>query len=88
MGYYQSWNVRNGACNKVSPKQLNTTDYTHLFYAFASVDPVSFRIAPAHPGDPAMMREFTALSKAGKLQTWIAIGDFDFSDPDQLTHTT
>jgi chitinase len=87
VGYYQSWNVRNRACNKVSPNQLNTTGYTHLFYSFAFIDPVSYRIVPAHADDPTMMREFTALSGNG-LQTWIAIGGFDFSDPGTATHTT
>ncbi len=88
VGYYQSWNVRDRLCNKVSPNQLNTTGYTHLFYSFASIDPVTFNIAPAHADDDAMMREFTALSSSGQLQTWIAIGGFDFSDPGQPTHTT
>ncbi|KAM7195912.1 hypothetical protein V8F20_007277 [Naviculisporaceae sp. PSN 640] len=95
VGYYQSWNVRNRVCNKISPNQLNTTGYTHLFYSFASIDPVSFRVVPAHTDDPAMMREFTALSRRGNgLQTWIAIGGFDFSDPEtpdggpNPTHTT
>jgi chitinase len=87
VGYYQSWNVRNRVCNKVSPRDLNTTGYTHLFYSFASIDPATYRIAPAHTDDPAMMREFTGLAKDG-LQTWIAIGGFDFSDPGTPTHTT
>jgi chitinase len=87
IGYYQSWNVRNRVCNKVSPKQLNTTGYTHLFYSFASIDPVAFIIAPAHADDPAMMREFTSLAKPG-LKTWIAIGGFDFSDKGTPTHKT
>jgi chitinase len=34
-----------------------------------------------------MMREFTGLAKDG-LQTWIAIGGFDFSDEGTPTHTT
>ncbi|KAH7117301.1 oviduct-specific glycoprotein [Dactylonectria macrodidyma] len=88
IGYYQSWNVRDRACNKVSPSQLNTTGYTHLFYSFASIDPGTYKITPAHSDDPAMMKDFTALSKDGKLQTWIAIGGFDFSDPGKSTHTT
>ncbi|KAK7994851.1 hypothetical protein PG990_013624 [Apiospora arundinis] len=88
IGYYQSWNVRDRICNKVAPDQLNTTGYTHLFYSFASIDPSTFRIAPAHSDDPKMMREFTKLSSGGKLQTWIAIGGFDFSDPGRATHTT
>lgn len=35
-----------------------------------------------------MMKEFVELSKDGKLQTWIAIGGFDFSNPEAATHTT
>ncbi|KAK0736577.1 hypothetical protein B0T21DRAFT_411737 [Apiosordaria backusii] len=87
IGYYQSWNVRNRLCNKVSPRQLNTTGYTHFFYSFASIDPGTFRIAAAHPDDPDMMREFTSLAKPG-LKTWIAIGGFDFSDKGTPTHRT
>ncbi|EEY17149.1 oviduct-specific glycoprotein [Verticillium alfalfae VaMs.102] len=88
VGYYQSWNVRDRRCNKVSPSQLDTTGYTHLFYSFAFIDPKTFRITPAHSDDDSMMREFTKLSKDGKLQTWIAIGGFDFSNPEVATHTT
>ncbi len=88
MGYYQSWNVRNRACNKVAPRDLDTTGYTHLFYSFASINPATYRIAPAHADDSAMMREFTGLAKPGGLQTWIAIGGFDFSDEGTPTHTT
>lgn len=43
---------------------------------------------PANADDPAIMREFTQLSAGGELETWIAIGGFDFSDPDTATHTT
>jgi chitinase len=71
----------------VSPKQLNTTGYTHIFYSFASIDPVSYQIQAAHSDDEAMMKEFTGL-KSGTLRTWIAVGGFDFSDPEQPTHTT
>lgn len=87
IGYYQSWNMRNRKCNKVSPTQLNTTGYTHIFYSFASIDPTAYTIRAAHPDDEAMMKEFTGL-KSGTLKTWIAIGGFDFSDPGQDTHTT
>jgi chitinase len=34
------------------------------------------------------MKEFTALSKGGKLKTWIAVGGFDFSNPEVATHRT
>ncbi|KAI1854021.1 hypothetical protein JX266_001162 [Neoarthrinium moseri] len=88
IGYYQSWNQRDRKCNKVAPSQLNTKGYTHLFFSFASIDPQSFRITPAHPDDVQGMKDFTALSKGGNLQTWIAVGGFDFSNPEAATHTT
>lgn len=69
------------------PSQINTAGYTHLYYSFASIDPVTFRIAPAHPEDPATMHEFTGLKRNG-LQTWIAVGGFDFSNKGTPTHTT
>ncbi|KAH6957466.1 oviduct-specific glycoprotein, partial [Fusarium avenaceum] len=87
IGYYQSWNTRTRLCNKVSPKQLDTTKYTHIFFSFAFIDPVSFRIAPAHPDDIQLMKEFTSLASS-KLKTWIAIGGFDFSNPEVATHKT
>ncbi|KAK0114603.1 hypothetical protein ONS95_014088 [Cadophora gregata] len=86
IGYYQSWNVRDRACMKIAPKDLKTEAYTHIYFSFASIDPNSFKIAPANPADVAMYTEFTAL-KSSKLQTWIAIGGYDFSDPGP-THTT
>ncbi|KAF5024578.1 hypothetical protein F66182_3341 [Fusarium sp. NRRL 66182] len=87
IGYYQSWNVRTRLCNKVSPKQLDTTKYTHIFFSFAFIDPTSFRIAPAHPEDIELMKEFTSLASS-RLKTWIAIGGFDFSNPEVATHKT
>ncbi|KAL2070912.1 hypothetical protein VTL71DRAFT_13938 [Oculimacula yallundae] len=83
---YQSWNVRNRKCGTKTPSQLDTTGYTHLFYSFAFMDPSTFHVVPAHADDETIMKEFTGLAKPG-LQTWIAIGGFDFSDPGP-THTT
>jgi chitinase len=57
-----------------------------LYFAFASIDPNTFEITPADPTDEALMTEFTAL-KTLSLQTWIAVGGFDFSDTGP-THTT
>lgn len=72
----------------MSPNQLNTDGYTHLFYAFASIDPASFTITTANAADVQGMKDFTALSADGKLKTWIAVGGFDFSDDGTPTHNT
>ncbi|KAF5664348.1 chitinase 3 [Fusarium heterosporum] len=88
IGYYQSWNVRTRKCDTKTPKQLDTKGFTHLFYSFAFIDPVSFKLTPAHNDDVKQMREFTDLSKGGKLKTWIAIGGYDMSNENAPTHTT
>lgn len=88
IGYYQSWNARTRQCNRVTPSQLDTTGYTHLFFSFAFIDPNSFVVTPAHPDDIPLMKEFTDLSKGGKLKTWIAIGGFDMSNKEAATHKT
>jgi chitinase len=69
-------------------RQSRSDGFTHLFFSFATIDPDTFQVAPAHPDDIPMMREFIDLSKGGKLQTWIAVGGFDFSNPNTTTHTT
>jgi GH18 family chitinase len=73
--------------NRVSPSQIKKEQYTHLYYSFASIDPQTFHIVPAHSDDIQLMAEFTAL-KGPNLQTWIAVGGYDFSDNTTATHTT
>lgn len=87
IGYYQGANVRNRPCMQVTPSDINVTGYTHLYYAFAGIDPSSFNVVAEDPSDIDLYIEFTAL-QSSSLQTWIAIGGFDFSDAGTTTHTT
>ncbi|KAI0014616.1 hypothetical protein F4780DRAFT_200481 [Xylariomycetidae sp. FL0641] len=86
VGYYLASNVANRICNKISPDQIRTEGYTHLFYSFAFIDPDSFRITEATEDDQSLMTSFTSL-KTSTMQTWIAVGGYDFSD-EGPTHTT
>ena len=86
IGYYQASNTRDRLCNRVSPSQINTDGLTHLYYAFAKIDPNNFATVPANDGDADRYHDFTKL-QSSKLQTWIAIGGFDFSDPGPTRHT-
>lgn len=79
-------NIYYRSCERISPAQINTTGLTHLLFSFASIDPKTFAIVPTNPFDIILYPQFTAL-KSHKLETWIAIGGFDFSDPGP-THTT
>lgn len=81
-----SSNVRYRSCDRVAPSQIYTMGLTHLFFAFAWINPTNFSITPANTGDLALYSQFTALRSAA-TQTWIVIGGFDFNDPGP-THTT
>ncbi|KAH6654774.1 glycoside hydrolase superfamily, partial [Truncatella angustata] len=86
IAYYQASNVRNRACNRVSPANIKSDGYSHLYFAFASIDPATFAVVPSDDQDIPLMKEFTAL-KSSTLQTWIAVGGYDFSNIGS-THTT
>ncbi|KAK3208706.1 hypothetical protein GRF29_77g1643686 [Pseudopithomyces chartarum] len=87
IGYYQGSNTRDRLCNLIYPADIDTKGYTHLYYAFASINPESFSVVPADSGDPELYTQFTALKSKG-IKTWIAVGGFDFSDADKPTHGT
>lgn len=88
IGYYQASNIRDRACNKVYPKDIKTDAYTHLYWAFASIDPSSFSVNLGSSGDEQQVKEFTQLKGKGRnLQTWVAVGGYDFSNSGS-THTT
>ncbi|KAH7116576.1 glycoside hydrolase superfamily [Dactylonectria estremocensis] len=89
VGYYQASNFRNRACNRIYPKDIATDGYTHLYWAFATINPKSFGVEPWEEADKEHIRSFTALKGKGKnLQTWVAVGGYDFSDPNTTTHKT
>lgn len=72
--------------DRIAPLEIDTTGITHLLFAFASIDPNTFRVIPTYPHDISIYPQFTAL-KTKTLETWIAVGGFTFSDPGP-THTT
>lgn len=81
VGYYESWaNTRR--CQTVSPKDLNVTGFTHINYAFLMFDPDTFAVAETGESDGPLVTEFTDLKTANPgLQTWIAIGGWNFNEP-------
>lgn len=81
VGYYESWaNTRK--CQNVSVKDLNVTGFTHINYAFLMVDPNTFAIAQTADSDGPLATEFTDLKTTNPgLQTWIAIGGWNFNEP-------
>lgn len=82
----ESSNTRDRLCDRVSPSQIDTTGFTHLYFAFAEIDPKTYGVISVNGGDADRYEEFTKL-QSSSLETWIAIGGFDFSDPGSTRHT-
>ncbi|KAI4265433.1 MAG: hypothetical protein L6R38_009429 [Xanthoria sp. 2 TBL-2021] len=80
-------NLRKRRCHRISPSQIITTGLSHLYLAFASIDPKTFDIVPAHPDDVDLYGQFTA-RKSSSMQTWIAIGGFQFGAAGSATRET
>lgn len=88
VGYYESWSGSR-SCNAMYPGRIPQGVYTHINFAFASIDPVSFNVVPSAASDESLYPLMQALKTRDLgLQTWIAIGGWTFNDDDQPTKTT
>ncbi|KAF0642197.1 hypothetical protein FPSE5266_05536 [Fusarium pseudograminearum] len=81
VGYIEGW-ASTRSCDKFTPSDIPDGVYTHINFAFASIDPKTFEIVPASSKDPALYRELTNKKKTDpKLKVFIAIGGWAFNDP-------
>ncbi|KAF8966666.1 hypothetical protein BDZ97DRAFT_1807457 [Flammula alnicola] len=64
------------------PQNIPSSGYTHLNYAFASIDPNTFQVVPASAADVPQYTQFTGLKQANpNLKTYISVGGWAFNDP-------
>ncbi|KAJ9194064.1 CAZyme family GH18 [Paecilomyces variotii] len=62
--------------------------YTHINYAFASIDPLTFEVRPANLDEVPLYSRLTALKNDDPdLKVNIAIGGWSFNDPGPTTTT-
>lgn len=81
VGYYEGWAARR-SCDAYTPENIPPGVYSHLNFAFAGIDPATFRVVPADPGDVALYSRLTKLKKFDPdLKVSIAIGGWAFNDP-------
>ncbi|KAI6773017.1 hypothetical protein HG530_003975 [Fusarium avenaceum] len=81
VGYIEGW-ASTRSCDKFRPSDIPDGVYTHINFAFASIDPKTFQIVPASSKDPELYRELTRKKKIDpKLKVFIAIGGWAFNDP-------
>ncbi|KAI3319646.1 glycoside hydrolase [Xylariaceae sp. AK1471] len=88
IGYYEGWSTTR-QCDGMYPENIPVGAYTHLNYAFALIDPVSFAVAPMSETDKDLWPRFTALKEDNPgLKTFISVGGWSMNDPDQPTAAT
>lgn len=64
------------------PEEIPIGVYTHLNFAFATVDPDTFEVRPASSADTLLYRRLTSLKERDPdLKVLIAIGGWTFNDP-------
>ncbi|KAK0630523.1 glycoside hydrolase superfamily [Bombardia bombarda] len=87
IGYYEGWSLTK-SCGTMTPEQIPLGVYTHLNYAFAFIDPVTFNVAPMDSFVASLYKDVTALKRRSPgLQVWISIGGWSFNDPGSTATT-
>ncbi|EJT79718.1 hypothetical protein GGTG_04802 [Gaeumannomyces tritici R3-111a-1] len=81
VGYFEGW-ASNRPCNVFWPEQIPIGLYTQINFAFATIDPVSFKVMPATQADVNLYRRLMLIKKQDPdLRIFIAIGGWTFNDP-------
>ncbi|KAJ6437875.1 hypothetical protein O9K51_09703 [Purpureocillium lavendulum] len=87
VGYYEGWSLGR-PCNTFYPEQIPRNVYTHINFAFASIDPATFALIPASNADKDLYHRLAALkAKDNQLKIMIAVGGWTFNDPGPTSST-
>jgi chitinase len=71
------------------PEQIPIGLYTHINFAFATIDSKTFKVGPSSRSDVSLYKRIMLLKqKDPDLRVFIAIGGWTFNDPGQPTATT
>ncbi|OAL56200.1 glycoside hydrolase [Pyrenochaeta sp. DS3sAY3a] len=88
IGYYESWSTTDRGCHTMKADEIPYGHYTHLNFAFGTIDPSTFEVKATSTQAAGLMKTIGNLKLIQQnLQIWIAIGGWTFSDPGE-TYTT
>lgn len=88
IGYYASGGASR-TCDGMIPQSFPQGVYSHINFAFGSIDPDTFKVGPATDADEALYPALRALQTRDLSQElWLSIGGWTFSDANQPTATT
>ncbi|KAF5549992.1 killer toxin subunits alpha beta [Fusarium mexicanum] len=81
IGYYEGWNYQR-PCGNMEPEDIPLGYYTHINFAFALVNPDTYRLDPMDKGTASRYGRVSALTQQQDgLEVWIAIGGWAMNDP-------
>ena len=80
VGHYEAW-AANRQCNPFRPEQIPTPLYTHINFAYANIDPETFRVVPGARSDISLFKRLVQLKNIDpQLKVYISIGGQDSDD--------
>ncbi|KAI9038720.1 uncharacterized protein KD926_010455 [Aspergillus affinis] len=80
VGYYEGWSTRR-ACNTFWPEMIPLGVYSHINFAFATIDPETYEVLPADEADIPLYERLTTLKRYDPdLKVLIALGGWTFND--------
>ncbi|OQO13612.1 hypothetical protein B0A48_01841 [Cryoendolithus antarcticus] len=84
IGYYEAWAARR-TCRTFPPSGIPTEDLTHVNFAFANVEPGTYRVVPMDSATPEnLFAETTDVktlkSRNSNLEVFISLGGWTYSD--------
>jgi hypothetical protein len=88
VGYFEQWSIKRH-CEYFRPEEIPAGCYTHVNFAFASINPETFEVVEAEPWDDVLWERMRSLRlEQPSVEIWVALGGWLFNDPDQPTKST
>jgi chitinase len=82
IGYYEGWNLHVRPCGHMTPEEIPLGWYTHINFAFALINPLTFHIEGMDSQTELLYDRVTALKRRQPgLEVWIAVGGWAMNDP-------
>ncbi|GLA32131.1 hypothetical protein AnigIFM63326_011270 [Aspergillus niger] len=89
IGYYEAYALTSRACNVLLPSEIPYGVYTHVNFAFGTIDPTTFSVEATDETERTLLQEIGSLKLIQPdLQIWLSLGGWSFSDVDQSTRYT
>ncbi|RKL14549.1 hypothetical protein BFJ70_g15708 [Fusarium oxysporum] len=86
VGYFESW-AKDRPCEVFNPEDIPIGLYTHINFAFGTINPDTFHLEANTPEDKLAYERLTFLKKRDKnLKIYLAVGGWTFNDPGRTAH--